>query len=634
MLRWNGIVSLVVLMGCSDWGVNPIQEETPAPNDDTDAPVDDETDIPADDCTDIAAPESYDVDLTDDCEADPQIGSWDPEIEWTWTTNSTLGEYEQIMSMPVAANLTDDNGDGVIDAHDIPDIVFTSFKGGAYRSPGALTALSGADGKEIWSSIDFGGHQPYGCSGVAIADVDGTGPVIFVVSTGGLTAVNADGSHRWTAENSDPPTYGMGHPSVYDMDADGLAEIILGRTVFNHDGTVRWRGVGGMGTSRQFAFASDLDKDGTPEVVAGNTVYNNDGSIRWKQGPVGVAAVADIDGDGDADVVTVSREGGGEVFAREADGTLLWSKTYSDAGGGPPTIADFDGDGLAEIGFAAEKYYRVLNGEDGALLWENPTKDASSKITGSSVFDFEGDGAAEVVYADEDNLWVYDGATGAVEMKWESHASGTLSEYPIIVDVDGDGSTEIVVASNDYTFPGSNGITVIGDASDSWAPARPIWNQHSYSVTHINDDGTVPKSPLPNWMDHNSFRAGNSEIRVGLEQPDLRLGPPEFCLNECVDDHAIIWVSLENGGPGEAKGVGLAFYALDGATETLVHTENIPLIGMESQMWMEDITLIKDQFGPDGLRIVIDDVGDGTGVNDECIENNNDWVVEAWPCED
>ena len=126
------------------------------------------------------------------------------------------------------------------------------------------------------------------------------------------------------------------------------------------------------------------------------------------------------------------------------------------------------------MGFAAEKYYRVLNGEDGALLWENPTKDASSKATGSSVFDFEGDGAAEVVYADEDNLWVYDGATGTVEMKWESHASGTLSEYPIIVDVDGDGSTEIVVASNNYAFAGSTGITVIGDATESWPLHGPF----------------------------------------------------------------------------------------------------------------------------------------------------------------
>ena len=469
---------------------------------------------------------------------------------------------------------------------------------------------------------------------MAIADVDGSGPAVFVVTTGGLTAVNADGTHRWTAENSDPPSYGMGHPSVYDLDADGLAEVILGRTVFNHDGTLRWRGIGGMGTPRQFAFASDLDKDGIPEVVAGNTVYNNDGSIRWKQGPVGVSAVADLDGDGDADVVTVSRENGGEIFAREADGTLLWSKTYSDTGGGPPTIADFDGDGLAEVGFAAEKYYRVLNGEDGALLWENPTKDASSKATGSSVFDFEGDGAAEVVYADEDNLWVYDGATGTVEMKWESHASGTLSEYPIIVDVDGDGSTEIVVASNNYAFAGSTGITVIGDATESWAPARPIWNQHAYSVTHIHDDGTVPKSPLPNWMDHNSFRAGNSEIRVGLEQPDLRLGPPEFCLNECVDDRAIVWLSLENGGPGEAKGVGLAMYALDGDTETLVHYEFLSDIAMESQSWMAPMELTPDWFGPDGLRLAIDDNGDGTGRNDECLEDNNDWVIASWPCDD
>jgi len=632
MVRFFLLLGLIA--GCSDYVVDVIKD--PHDNDDTndDVETDGETDLPPEDCADYPIPEAYSPALTDDCKTEPQIGAWEPVVEWHWQSNTNQPGYNQVMSMPVAGNLTDDNGDGLIDDNDVPDIVFTSFAGGAYRSPGALTALSGADGSELWSGINFDGNQPYSCSGVAIADIDGSGPAIFVVSTGGLTVVNADGSHRWTTALPEPPGYGMGHPALYDLDGDGTAEILLGRTVLNSDGTIRWTGAGGSGTGRQMAFAADLENDGIPEVVAGNTVYNNDGTIRWEKGADGAAAVADLDGDGAPDIVNVTASNGGKIIARDASGVELWSRTYSDTGGGPPTVADFDGDGLPEVGFAAERFYRVVNGVDGALLWENPIKDASSRKTGSSVFDFEGDGAAEVVYSDEETLWVFDGATGTVEMKWDGHASGTLSEYPIIVDVDGDGSTEIIVASNNYAFSGSTGITVIGDAADSWAPARPIWNQHAYSINNINDDGTVPASPVPNWLGRNSFRAGNSEIRVGLEQPDLRPGPPEFCLNECYDGRAFLWLSLENGGPGEAYNVGISLYALDGDVSTLVHQETVSTVGMASQGWLSAIELTEDAFGTNGLRVVVDDVGDGSGLNDECLENNNEWVLDEWPCDE
>jgi len=625
--------TLALVVGCSEYGVDALVDAN-HPDDTDNGETDGETDLPPEDCSEAAAPDAYAPPITDDCTAEPEIGSWEPEVEWNWDKNSSHPGYNQVMSMPVAANLTDDNGDGAIDDGDIPDVVFTSFTGSGYRSPGALTALSGADGSELWSAIAFDGNQPYGTSGVAIADVDGSGPAIFVVTTGGLTAVNSDGTHRWTAALSSPPTYGMGHPAILDMEGDGTAEIVLGRTVINHDGTVRWVGTGGSGTNRHLSFPADLDNDGLAEVVAGNTVYNHDGSIRWQAGADGVPAVADLDGDGVPEIVTVTMDSGGLVTARNASGEELWSLSYPDDGGGPPTIADFDGDGEPEIGFAAEQFYRVIEGSDGTILWENSIQDASSKRTGSSVFDFEGDGAAEVVYSDEQNLWVFDGATGAVEMKWTDHASGTLYEYPIIVDIDNDGSSEILVASNNYAFSGSTGITVIGDATDSWAPARPIWNQHAYSITHINDDGTVPASATPNWLERNNFRAGNSEIRVGLDQPDLRPGPSETCLSECDDDRAFLWFSIENGGSGDAYNIPVSLYALDGSTSTLVYQEILAAMAPATQTWMGPIELTRESFGPDGLQVVVDDESAFSGHNDECLEDNNDTVLDAWPCPD
>ena len=74
--------------------------------------------------------------------------------------------------------------------------------------------------------------------------------------------------------------------------------------------------------------------------------------------------------------------------------------------GGPPTIADMDGDGVPEIGVAGQVYYTVFN-RDGSVRWKSAIRDRSSNSTGSTVFDFDGDGSVEVVYRDELFLRVY-----------------------------------------------------------------------------------------------------------------------------------------------------------------------------------------------------------------------------------
>ncbi len=40
---------------------------------------------------------------------------------------------------------------------------------------------------------------------------------------------------------------------------------------------------------------------------------------------------------------------------------------------------------------------------------------------------------------------------------------------------------------------GVSGIRVYSDANDKWVRSRTIWNQHAYAVTHVNEDGTIPR---------------------------------------------------------------------------------------------------------------------------------------------
>lgn len=218
----------------------------------------------------------------------------------------------------------------------------------------------------------------------------------------------------------------------------------------------------------------------------------------------------------------------GKVWLLEHDGRLKWGPVRLPPGtssrnyGGPPTVADLDGDGEPEIGVAGGRFYTVLD-TDGTVKWSKPNRDSSSHQTGSSVFDFEGDGSYEVIYSDEHVLRIFRGSDGAV--LWETPStSGTLLELPVIADVDGDGNAEIVMVSNDYwdrDVPETRGIQVYGDAADRWVPTRQIWNQHAYHVTNVLADGRIPAVQRPSWLEHNTYRTNLPEGGRIFVAPDM-----------------------------------------------------------------------------------------------------------------
>jgi hypothetical protein len=315
------------------------------------------------------------------------------------------------------------------------------------------------------------------------------------------------------------------------------------------------------------------------------------------------------------------------VLLMDDDCRVLWTSPIP--GGGqvsPPNIADFDNDGQPEIGVAGASRYAVFEG-DGTLKWSSPTQDFSSMSTGSSTFDFEGDGRAEVVYNDELRLRIYDGATGAVRFSIPN-PTGTLSENPVIVDVDADDNAEIVVAANNYHFPGPTGIRVFRDRKDGWVNTRRIWNQHAYSITNVNDDGTIPARPATNWLTPglNTFRSNSQGSGTTSPYAAADVVASEVAAS-C--DRATLAVRLtarvsNQGDAAASAGLKVAFYRGNPASGgTLLGVATLAQVLPRGGSATVGLLLPSAPGGLAEVWAVADDDGTGTGRELECSEANN-----------
>lgn len=565
------------------------------------------------------------LDLVDECYVEVSTGTFTPQVEWkksSWTTESSSNN---IMMMPAVASLNDDDGDGDIDTDDYPDIIVVTYGG-----TGTLRAVSGKDGSSIW---DVTGQSLQGQGAVAVGDIDNDGLVEIIACTSStVKAFENDGTLKWTSSSVSGNIVGTSDaPAIADMDGDGDPEIIVGSAILDNNGTILGRGSYGQGTTSNVgttSFAADLDGDGDQEVVTGNALYNRDGSAQWYNGEAdGYVAVGDMDGDGSPDIVVT---GDASVRIQDRNGTVMCRNSIPGANssaGGPPTIADFDGDGEAEFGVAATSTYTVFE-SDCSQLWQKTTQDASSGNTGSSVFDFEGDGIAEVVYADETRIWVLAGPDGTVKLESSEHSNATWTEYAVVADIDNDDTAEIVVPNTNYY--GHTGITVIGDADDSWRAGRKIWNQHAYSITNIEDDGSIPKTPDANWKTYNNFRSGDLTAGSGGAWPDLVVEIAAICETEC--DRGRIFVYLQVGNQGHqdiVDPVELRIYAVTPEGDKLL-ASNVVSSGIDAGELLEGIEVEVSGLTDWTMYDIYATVDEPEG-HEECDEENNSaswgWTV-------
>ena len=631
------------------------------------------------------------VPVNEDCAIEVAEGPLNAALEWELPTFSSFGEYNQILMAPLVAQLTDDNGDGRVDAGDVPDIVvITDDEGQRQTKRGVLRWIPG-DGvssggaiQRIDRTIDDVTEQiyPYRYSNAAVADLDRDGePEIVAIVEVAIGPLDGSGEVPPSPDDGGTPTEDVpvspglptagdgagpichaaafhldntvawvspvevtcgGHaPAVADLEGDGSPEVVIGNTALNGaDGEILWTGTGGVGAFDWHpevgwhAVPIDLDVDGLLEVVTGRTIYNFDGSIRCDFGDDaldGFASIADLDLDGMGDVVSV-----GDTTARVFDRNCDVQATFALVGegnGGTPALGDFDQDGEPEIGVPTGSAYAVYE-RDGTVVWAASVVDESSAVTGSAAFDFEGDGQLEIVYADEQQLLIYDGATGAVRYASSRHASRTLHELPTVADVDGDGEAEIIIPNGGgHASENKTGLWVLGSADGSWMPSRELWNQHAYSITNINDDLTVPAPTTPNWPAFNTFRSGSLLPSTAGEAADA-VGVADVCLDDCEDNILVVYVRVGNGGMGALRaGLPVSAYAQDiSGYRTFRHSTTVDAFidpGETSALVRLDVDWT-GYLGQDLVVVVDDDWG--ISVQPECDEGNNEVLIPNPDC--
>ncbi|MDY7231462.1 HYR domain-containing protein [Hyalangium rubrum] len=564
-----------------------------------------------------------------DCEVIPPFTpNFEPELAWEWTGSALAPEFKQVIMTPIVVEV---NGDG------IPDIVFSTFAGNELND-GVLRAISGDDGHDLWA-VTNPSHSVKAGASIAAGDIDGDGLVEICgipFNGRGIICYENDGTFKFRSAEDAYDYNEWGGPSLADLDGDGTVEILDGNRVYSNTGALKWVGSDGMGGAQYtgpVSFGADIDQDGTQELVNGRSIYKADGTLLCANTdiPHGTAAVGNFDGDTQGEIVVA---GNGKVSLLDDNCALKWTATIpggcADGCGGAPILADVDSDGLPEVAVSGDRAFSVFD-TNGTLKWTSTIQDWSSGKASAAVFDFEDDGQVELVFADEVSLRIYNGATGQVRFETR-HSSATTHENPVIADVDGDFAADLVVATNNTAYPPYNGIRVYHDRLEGWARTRRIWNQSAYSITNVNNDGSIPAHPVSHWLRPklNSFH-GNAANYLG-EGDNPYAAVDLIAANvtaSCGDGEfsGVLQLSAQvtnQGGVGVAAGVKVSFYRGNPASGgTLLGTATLAEAIPANGSVLASLTLGTVPAGSAEVFVVVDDNGSGTGRETECREDNN-----------
>jgi hypothetical protein len=312
-------------------------------------------------------------------------------------------------------------------------------------------------------------------------------------SQGPLYAWNADGSllPGW------PPVgdFGVAYPGATNLlGPSNSLEVVAGYTsgaVVAHDpsGEVRPGWPKELGSELLMPALADVNGDGRGEVF----VHGLDRQLhafQWDGSPLPgwpvssatswrfIPSIADLDGDGDLEILAASAPEGGvvDLIAYHHDGEVVdgFPLNYPGLNRTSPVVGDLDGDGDPEIVVpGSDSVLRVYTG-DGVMKRTLAVTGTPVEGSALALADLDGDGSPEVVYQSDRalNIWRGDGSAlpGWPDTWGEDYHPGRSS--PVVGDVDGDLLPEVVITLSRIDSDGMGEVRVY-DHDGGLHPAFP-----------------------------------------------------------------------------------------------------------------------------------------------------------------
>ena len=374
---------------------------------------------------------------------------------------------------PTSLAVGDFNGDG------IPDLAVSEF--------GVDILLGNGDGT-FKARVLAPGFLPY-IEFFAVGDFNGDGKLDLAVaycndtfSTTQPGAVeillgNGDGTFNLAAAS---PATGNTPTAITtgDFNGDGNLDLAIangsGNTVTillgNGNGTFTAAASPATGNSPSSLVVGDFNGDGKPDLAVTNAtdntvtilLGNGDGTFKAAASPVtgnrpSAIAAGDFHGKGKVDLAVANAAGNTiTILLGNGDGTFTAATGPAIAGPifSPIAVADFNGDGIADLAVGGNAPALFLGNGDGTFTPSAPLSPFFYPIQSVVAADLDGDGIADVV----DSTEGADADGGSVTVFLTETQSATATAIGIAVSpVNGNAATHAVVASypGDTAYGGS-----------------------------------------------------------------------------------------------------------------------------------------------------------------------------------
>ena len=425
--------------------------------------------------------------------------NFDPRVNFTVGSSANRIGYGDIDGDGKTDIIVNNSGTGTV------SVYLNTSTSGSVSFASAVTVITGSS---------FPG-QP------VVSDLDGDGKPELV-----FLSANAPAAVHVYQNTSTPGSISFGTPlvityftnantlAISDIDGDGKADIIgnflTTMSVFRNTSTI-----GSLSFASRIDFsapgninsiaAGDIDGDQKPDVLISTSnstsslsVFRNTStpgsiSLAARQdfttttGNGNYVAVADIDGDGKQDVLTINQGAGSfSLFPNTSSTGSISLGTRVDYTVGPNPnslfVADFDGDGKADVAAASASGSHVL-------VFRNTSSSGSFSFASSITFT-SGSGAASIVAADMDN----DGLPDMVVLNQSTTTMSVFRNDPLkpitgTFTVCGGGSTDATTTLSEAT---PNGTWSSSDASiASVGPSTGIVTGVAAGTATITYSGTA-----------------------------------------------------------------------------------------------------------------------------------------------